>query len=96
MSANSTIKIWRKDPRFLTDYYQYGMDLGKPDEVIQPESLVKAAERDPQVPKVNGAHSITKAVYDRLKTQGLSDKAIAAAYGISPTTLGRRKKELGL
>lgn len=95
----SPVKVWRKDPRFLTDYYKPGMDLGEPDDEYQPEPLVKPESKNPKIPKKGGParkEVITKKQYERLRAQGLSRAAIAAAYGIGYSTLGAWIKEWGL
>lgn len=90
----SPIKVWRKDPRYLTDFYQPGMDLGPPDEIIQPESLVKPGDINPPIPRRGRSKKhITRQEYQRLKRQKLSDRSIAAAFDISTMTLTRRKRE---
>jgi hypothetical protein len=46
MSINGPIKIWRKTPEELANY-KPGQDLGEPDEIVEPETLIRKGDRNP-------------------------------------------------
>lgn len=45
-SAHGKIKIWRKTPEEL-EKYKPGQDLGEPDEIVEPETLVRKGDKRP-------------------------------------------------
>jgi hypothetical protein len=48
--AVNPVSVWRLSPEELKAY-KPGQDLGKPDEIIQPGTLVKPGSKSPPIPK---------------------------------------------
>ncbi|XID91056.1 hypothetical protein ACF3MZ_21390 [Paenibacillaceae bacterium WGS1546] len=89
------IKVWRKTPEQLAAYTP-GMDLGEPDDIILPKPPTATTKRHNGYYGKNPDEKISKAEYLALRKQGLTQKAIAAAYDMHPSSISYRLRKWGL
>lgn len=99
MSANSNIKVWKREPG-LADYTP-GMDLGEPDEIHEPTFFIvpsepiintaasakERAKRGRENRRPRKSKALTKEAYLQLQADGLTRLQIAEKYDIKHATL---------
>lgn len=99
MSANSSIKVWYM-PRGLEEYTP-GMDLGEPDEVLEPTFFIapmtpilssmstqsERSQRGVENRKPRKSKSLTKEVFQQHLSDGMTRLEICEKYGIKQNTL---------
>jgi Response regulator containing a CheY-like receiver domain and an HTH DNA-binding domain len=96
------VKVWKLSPGEFNRVLQNpGMDLGKPDRVYQPESMIDKLpptllNKVGRKRKRKGGKrppSITKEQYQKLAADGLSKDQICERMNISIVTLKKRIRE---
>lgn len=98
--AHGEISVWWPSEA-RRDAYKPGMDLGPPDEVIEPERVhisftgniedKRARQKRAIESRDEGKVKINPKLYKKHRKAGMRDKEIALKYGIKPGTLAHYK-----